>query len=153
MGRAFRHAAAAACIATLLAPALRADVERAPWSLAARSFALAPGAIDPESLDARAGRAFDASLRSRAGIGLDVDGEFRRAGDGPATRSDLLLDAALGFRAHLAQAEPRGLELATDLLQRLGIDQARITAWVKDQADRRGLPDNATELKPAVEAA
>lgn len=61
--------------------------------------------------------------------------------------------AALGFRAHLAQAEPRGLELATDLLQRLGIDQARITAWVKDQADRRGLPDNATELKPAVEAA
>ena len=40
-----------------------------------------------------------------------------------------------------------------DLLQRLGIDQARITAWVKDQADRRGLPDNATELKPAVEAA
>jgi hypothetical protein len=98
MGRAFRHAAVAACIATLLAPALRADVERAPWSLAARSFALAPGAIDPESLDARAGRAFDASLWSRAGIGLDVDGEFRRAGDGPATRSDLLLDAGLGLR-------------------------------------------------------
>jgi CPA2 family monovalent cation:H+ antiporter-2 len=61
--------------------------------------------------------------------------------------------ADLGFRAHLAHAEPRGLELATDLLQRLGIDQERITAWVKDQAERRGLPETATAPKSAVEAA
>jgi monovalent cation:proton antiporter-2 (CPA2) family protein len=61
--------------------------------------------------------------------------------------------AALGFRAHLAHAEPRGIELATDLLQQLGVDQARITAWVKDQAERRGLPDTTPEPAKEPEAA
>ena len=53
--------------------------------------------------------------------------------------------AEQGFRAHMAHAEPKGLELATDLLQQLGVEQARITAWVRDQADLRGLLDKAPE--------
>ena len=53
--------------------------------------------------------------------------------------------AEQGFRAHMAHAEPKGIELATDLLQQLGVEQERITAWVREQADLRGLLDKATE--------
>lgn len=69
-----------------------------------------------------------------------------------AERTEL---AGLGFRAHLAHAEPRGIELATDLLQQLGVEQTRIAAWVADQVDRRGLsdampaPDKAKETEAA----
>jgi CPA2 family monovalent cation:H+ antiporter-2 len=51
----------------------------------------------------------------------------------------------LGFRAHLAHAEPRGIELATDVLGELGIDQTAIAAWIADQAERRGLLDKESE--------
>lgn len=158
MEGAFRHAAVAACLAMLVVPALRADVERAPWSLAARSFALAPGAIDPESLDARAGRAFDASLWSRAGIGLDVDGEFRRAGDGAATRSDLLLDAGLGVRT--LESGALRLDLLTgariDATARSGVlgSGGPASASAAPMAGARlalGLgPDSAVTLRAAV---
>lgn len=59
--------------------------------------------------------------------------------------------ASEGFRAHLSHAEPRGIELATDLLQQLGIPNDRITTWVTDQAERHGLLDKRRE--PATEAA
>jgi hypothetical protein len=51
----------------------------------------------------------------------------------------------LGFRSHLAHAEPRGIELATDVLGELGIDQTAIAAWIADQAERRGLLDKESE--------
>jgi CPA2 family monovalent cation:H+ antiporter-2 len=107
-----------------------------------------------ESLDARRSKAIVLGAR-----GLGAVEAFRLAtaeqpcfiaASSTQERAEL---AALGFRAHIAHAEPRGLELATDLLQRLGIDQERITAWVKDQAERRGLPDSATEPRTVVEAA
>jgi CPA2 family monovalent cation:H+ antiporter-2 len=56
--------------------------------------------------------------------------------------------SAQGFRAHMAHAEPKGLELATDLLQQLGVEQDRITAWVRDQSERRGLLDKAPTPEP-----
>ncbi len=63
-----------------------------------------------------------------------------------ATASDRARQTGQGLRAHLAHAEPRGIELATDLLTEMRIDQTAIAAWITDQADRRGLidkPDDA----------
>jgi CPA2 family monovalent cation:H+ antiporter-2 len=57
--------------------------------------------------------------------------------------ADRVRQASLGLRAHLALAEPRGIELATDLLTELGIGQTAIAQWIADQADRRGLRDKA----------
>jgi CPA2 family monovalent cation:H+ antiporter-2 len=58
--------------------------------------------------------------------------------------------ANLGMRAYMALAEPRGVELATDLLSELGVERPAIAAWLADQADRRGLVDND---EPEPEAA
>ena len=45
-----------------------------------------------------------------------------------------------GFRAHIARAEPLGLELAADLLAQMGLGHETISAWIADQVGRRGLP-------------
>jgi monovalent cation:proton antiporter-2 (CPA2) family protein len=67
-----------------------------------------------------------------------------------ADSADRARQASLGLRAHLAHAEPRGIELATDLLTTLGVEQPAIAQWITDQADRRGLLDKEP---PATEAA
>jgi CPA2 family monovalent cation:H+ antiporter-2 len=67
-----------------------------------------------------------------------------------ADSADRMRQAGLGLRAHLAHAEPRGIELATDLLTVLGVAQPAIAQWITDQADRRGLLDKDP---PATEAA
>jgi uncharacterized protein (DUF2252 family) len=57
--------------------------------------------------------------------------------------------SALGVNAYIALAAPHGIELATDLLRTLGIDQAAITAWVTEQAEARGLtltPEKIVEV-------
>lgn len=57
--------------------------------------------------------------------------------------------AALGVNAYIAHAAPHGIELATDLLRTLGIDQAAITTWVSEQAEARGLsftPEKVAEV-------
>jgi CPA2 family monovalent cation:H+ antiporter-2 len=64
--------------------------------------------------------------------------------------SDRVRQAGLGLRAHLALAEPRGIELATDLLTTLGVAQPAIAQWIADQAERRGLLDKD---EPETEAA
>lgn len=69
---------------------------------------------------------------------------FAAAGD-TQQRAQLSAD---GFRAYVSRAEPRGLELVTDLLRELGVEQDRITAWVADQAERRGLIDATPEPEP-----
>jgi len=56
--------------------------------------------------------------------------------------------AGQGFRAHMAHAEPKGIELAADLLRQLGVEQDRVAVWVRDQAERRGLLDTAPEPEP-----
>jgi CPA2 family monovalent cation:H+ antiporter-2 len=67
-----------------------------------------------------------------------------------STLADREAHARLGMRAYMALAEPRGVELATDLLSELGVERAAIAAWLADQADRRGLVESE---EPAPEAA
>jgi Kef-type K+ transport system membrane component KefB len=76
-------------------------------------------------------------------------------GDGAPKRFIAVADSAdrarqtgLGMRAHLALAEPRGIELATDLLAEMGVEQPAIAAWITDQAERRGLLDRRSEPEP-----
>ncbi|MBI1340114.1 potassium transporter KefB [bacterium] len=62
--------------------------------------------------------------------------------------------AASGLRAHVALAEPRGVELATDLLTGLGVDQSVVASWIEEQAALRGVSrstqeDDITEPTPA----
>jgi monovalent cation:proton antiporter-2 (CPA2) family protein len=66
-----------------------------------------------------------------------------------ADGADRTRQASLGLRAHLAHAQPRGIELATDLLTTLGVDQPAIAQWITDQADRRGLLDKTPEPEAA----
>jgi monovalent cation:proton antiporter-2 (CPA2) family protein len=53
--------------------------------------------------------------------------------------ADRVSKAGLGYRAHLTLAEPRGIELATDILAVMGIDQPGIAQWIADQSERRGF--------------
>jgi CPA2 family monovalent cation:H+ antiporter-2 len=69
-----------------------------------------------------------------------------------STAADRLDQTAAGIRAHLSVAEPRGIELATDLLRELGVDNAAVTRWLTDQAERRGLIDKP-EPEPESAAA
>lgn len=99
MASPFRRAALASVLACVVASPSHSGVGAPPWSASARSFALAPGSIDPDEGDARAGRAFGASVWNGAGLGIDLDGELWRVGEGRLTRSALLVDAGLGVRA------------------------------------------------------
>lgn len=104
-----------------------------------------------DSLDARQARAIVLGAHGLGGVEVFAPATGKQpcfiAATSLQERADL---AAQGFRAHLAQAEPRGIELATDLLQQLGVDPARIAAWLKDQAERRGLPETAPEQPEAA---
>jgi len=53
-----------------------------------------------------------------------------------------------GFRAHISRAEPLGLELAADLLAQMGLGHEKISAWIADQVERRGLIDRPREQAP-----
>jgi hypothetical protein len=61
--------------------------------------------------------------------------------------------ASLGMHAYMALAEPRGVELATDLLSELGVERPAIAAWLADQADRRGLMESLEGNEPEAEVA
>jgi CPA2 family monovalent cation:H+ antiporter-2 len=67
-------------------------------------------------------------------------------------RADRLRHAGLGLRAHLALAEPRGIELAIDLLGEMGVEKSAVARWIADQAERRGLI-HKPEPEPETEAA
>jgi monovalent cation:proton antiporter-2 (CPA2) family protein len=67
--------------------------------------------------------------------------------------ADRVRQAGMGLRAHLALAEPRGIELATDLLSEMGIEQPAIARWITDQAEARGLIDKPAEPETETEAA
>jgi CPA2 family monovalent cation:H+ antiporter-2 len=55
---------------------------------------------------------------------------------------------ANGWRAFLARAEPRGVELVTALLTELGVGQKEIALWIANELDRRGLADRPQEPEP-----
>jgi K+:H+ antiporter len=68
-----------------------------------------------------------------------------------ADPGDRARQVSMGLRAHQALAEPRGIELARDLLSEMGVEQPAIAQWIADQAERRGLLDR--EAEAATEAA
>jgi CPA2 family monovalent cation:H+ antiporter-2 len=115
--------------------------------------------------DARDRRLMDnlGAARARAIVlGESVPGAPLAAanGNGPPLRfiavsdsADRIRQAGMGLRAHLAHAEPRGIELATDLLTEMGVDKPAIARWIADQAEARGLIDKAAETGPETEAA
>lgn len=70
-----------------------------------------------------------------------------------ATGSERVRQAGMGFRAHLAHAEPRGVELITDLLTELGLEKKAIAAWIAGEIERRGLIGQQDEEEPEPEAA
>lgn len=65
------------------------------------------------------------------------------------TGSERVRQAGMGFRAHLAHAEPRGIELVTDLLTEMGIEHKAIAAWIAGEVERRGLVDKDEEAEAA----
>lgn len=70
-------------------------------------------------------------------------------------QSERLRNASLGLRAHVSAAQPAGVEMATELLTMLGVEQHDIAEWLEDQLRRRGLltePDDE-EDEPAKESA
>ncbi len=69
--------------------------------------------------------------------------------DSPADRAE---QSAQGLRAHLALAEPKGIELAADLLSEMGVPPADIASWIQDQAERRGLLDGEADRKADASA-
>ena len=57
------------------------------------------------------------------------------------TGAERVRQAGMGYRSHLAHAEPRGVELVTDLLTELGVDQKAIAIWISGELERRNLID------------
>lgn len=57
---------------------------------------------------------------------------------------------SLGMRAHLTAGMPTGIELAADMLTRLGIDETRVSAWISSEMDRFDI--NEPEPEPEEEA-
>jgi hypothetical protein len=70
-----------------------------------------------------------------------------------ATGAERVRQAGMGLRSHLAHAEPRGVELVTDLLTELGVDQKAVAAWIAGELERRGLLDKRDENEVEIEAA
>ncbi len=71
-----------------------------------------------------------------------------------ADQSARIRNASLGLRAHVSAAKPAGVEMATDLLTWLGLEQHDIATWLEDQLRRRGLlEDPEEEDEPEVESA
>ncbi|NBC20571.1 MAG: potassium transporter KefB [Alphaproteobacteria bacterium] len=52
------------------------------------------------------------------------------------TLADLQRFSDLGMRAHLTATRPPGLEMATDMLRRLGISDRAVEEWVMDEHER-----------------
>jgi monovalent cation:proton antiporter-2 (CPA2) family protein len=52
------------------------------------------------------------------------------------TAAERVRYAGLGLRAHLSMAQPKGLELAADILSHLGVEPDAIAAWVAERTGR-----------------
>ncbi|MEL6781385.1 MAG: cation:proton antiporter [Pseudomonadota bacterium] len=69
---------------------------------------------------------------------------------------DLKRFEALGMRAHLSLAEPKGLEMAVDLLREMGVDREKLSEWITLESDRfdvEDATDNLLDPEPEAEAA
>ncbi len=56
----------------------------------------------------------------------------------------------LGMRAWLAMGEPKGIEMAADILRQLGIDESKVVEWVSREADRFDV-DSPTDVGESLE--
>jgi hypothetical protein len=109
-----RHLALPVAATLLAAAGARADIADAslapaPWTLAARTFALSPRVPDADSGDTPAARAFRAEAWHRNGVGLQIDGEWRR--DAHPGRAGNSVFADLGLGARIVEAGPLRLDL------------------------------------------
>lgn len=68
------------------------------------------------------------------------------------TPEDIAPFRALGMRAHLCAAEPRGVEMAADMLSHLGVADERVAEWISNERDRFEL-DLVDAETPDAEAA
>ena len=44
--------------------------------------------------------------------------------------------AALGMRTWLSMGEPQGIEMATDILRQMGVEEDKVAEWMSREADR-----------------
>lgn len=61
------------------------------------------------------------------------------------TTADRIRYAGLGLRAHLSMANPKGVEMAADVLGRLGVEPEAITVWVGERSGRRAAEARASQ--------
>jgi len=66
---------------------------------------------------------------------------------------DVARFADLGIRAYLSMSEPKGIEMATDLLRAMGVSDAEVTEWLRQEAERFNTDDLTETLAEPVEKA
>jgi len=54
--------------------------------------------------------------------------------------------ADLGMRAHHSMTDPRGIEMAADMLQVLGVDTEAVSAWLTSQSERFDIDDVTEDI-------
>ncbi|WP_084397837.1 cation:proton antiporter domain-containing protein [Henriciella aquimarina] len=57
--------------------------------------------------------------------------------------------AALGMRAWLSMGEPKGIEMAADVLRKLGVEEAKVAEWMSREADRFDVGNPSDVSEPA----
>ncbi|MEO0755166.1 MAG: NAD-binding protein, partial [Pseudomonadota bacterium] len=69
------------------------------------------------------------------------------------TLDDVAKFKALGMRAYLSMSEPKGIEMATDLLRALGVDDTTVADWLRQESERFNTDDLAETLVDPVDQA
>jgi len=69
------------------------------------------------------------------------------------TLDDVAKFKALGMRAYLSMSEPKGVEMATDLLRALGVDDTTVADWLRQESERFNTDDLAETLVDPVDQA
>ena len=69
------------------------------------------------------------------------------------TLADQQRFADLEMRAFVSASAPKGIEMATDLLRTLGISDAQIKEWLRDEAERFGVDEIAPDDPAPVDQA
>lgn len=98
-----------------------------------------------ETLGVARARAIVIGLPEFASLPALIDAAGPRRFIVAATAAERMRQTAMGHRVQLSGAEPRGIELAADLLSELGLERAVVAGWLADQAQRRGVIDEAAE--------
>ncbi|MEM7766590.1 MAG: cation:proton antiporter [Pseudomonadota bacterium] len=65
------------------------------------------------------------------------------------SQEDVARFAELGMRAYLTASEPSGIEMATDLLRAMGVDDEAVTDWLRRESERFNTEDLTETLSDA----